>query len=128
MQDDTKVALARLEERVTGVVTLLNEREKALGFAFAASEKAVDKAEGSQLRVNLAQNEFRAALSDQAKQFITRAEHDQLDKRVQALERSFTGGEGRIGAFSTAKTDLFTILLIIIAFAGIVLHFWPGPK
>jgi hypothetical protein len=109
LQGDTAGEIARLDERLKGLDRLLDEREKALRAAFAASEKAIEKAEGAQLRVNAAQNEFRGALNDMTKSYITRIEFEGLDKRMQATERSNAGMVGRIGG----ALGVISLLLVI---------------
>jgi hypothetical protein len=113
VQPDTTAEIVRLDERLRGLDRLLDEREKALRAAFAASEKAIEKAEGAQLRVNAAQNEFRGALSDMTKNFITRVEFDSLDKRVQAVERSNAGMIGKIGG----ALGVISLLLVVAELA-----------
>src|SRR6478736_3226655 len=81
-------------------------QEKATSLALAASEKAAEKAEANQLRVNAAQNEFRGALTDaaqvasvKAKEFVTApildARLDGLSTRLGLLERSMSAASGR---------------------------------
>lgn len=124
MQKDTQAEIVRLDERIKGLDRLLEERQTALRAAFAASEKAVEKAENAQLRVNLAQNEFRGALSDQAKFLASKENLEALDRRVQLVERAISGGAGGSSAFAAAKHDVFTIIAILISLAVLVLHFW----
>jgi hypothetical protein len=50
------------------------ERDRRFDERFEAQEKALDKAEAAQLRVNVAQNDFRSTLKEQSAEFITRAE------------------------------------------------------
>jgi len=66
-------------------------RDKALEVALYARDKALDVALTS-LTAHLAvMNEFRGAMSDQQKQYITRAEHETLTSQVSDLRLSMRG-------------------------------------
>jgi hypothetical protein len=54
--------------------------KEALQLALGAADKAVNKAEEAQLRVNQTQNEFRGTLKDQAATLMPRTEVEQLIK------------------------------------------------
>ncbi len=79
--------LRELTAQLDGLRELMDERDKryqerseaqlkAMQTAFAASEKAVDKAEAAQANYNVRSNEFRAQLDDQAKRLMPRAESE----------------------------------------------------
>lgn len=173
MQNDTKAEIVRLDERINGIVALreerkevvraeisrlderingqdrlTEEREKALRAAFASSEKAVDKAEGAQQRVNVAQNEFRLALSDSSKAqseatklFATRNELESADKRIQMIERESvnrreldaladqvkaiqltqSGGAGRSLGVGSVQEIIFRLAPLLIALVALYL-------
>lgn len=76
-----------------------NDKE-ALQIALAAADKAVNKAEEAQLRVNQTQNEFRGTLKDQASLMMPRKEVEQLvegvQKDVDALQRLVYVGVGGV--------------------------------
>lgn len=120
MQRDTAAEIARLDERIKALDRLLEERQLALRNAFVSSEKAIDKAEGAQLRVNAAQNEFRGALSDQTKTMASRIELDGLDKRVQAVERTLSSNWGHSGGVSSAQDIIFKVLPLLIAIGAAI--------
>jgi len=73
--------------------------EKSLTVALAASEKAILKAESATERRFDAVNEFRATLSDQAQQFVTRAENNAVNlrttERLDEITGRVTRSEGR---------------------------------
>ena len=71
--------------------------ESAARTALAAMDKRLE-----------GMNEFRGAIEDQAKHFISRVEHDALCKRIEVLEQNRARIEGR------ASTSL------IIALAGVI--------
>lgn len=82
----------RYEERflhlTTGQENALTALEKQTAAAFAASEKAIVKAEDSQKDYNTRSNEFRAALDDANKHMMPRPESEQLHRAAQdALNR-----------------------------------------
>jgi hypothetical protein len=80
---------SRVMERIDALIRSAEEAErhrrelddakaKAVDAAFAAAEKAVAKAEEAQGRVNIAQNEFRGQLADQASTLMPRKEVEAL--------------------------------------------------
>lgn len=121
----------RLRERVSALYGLLDEREKQVQLALQSVEKAKDKAEDAQQRVNATQNEFRGALKDQQgtlaskselgsleKQITllaSRSEVENVDARVQKLERLAAGGESRMVAFGSASSLVFQILPLVVS-------------
>jgi len=142
MSDDEApaVQIARLEEQVKGLTTLLSEREKQTTLAFASSEKAVMKAEEAQQRVNTSQNEFRGALKDQAGSFATkdevfavketinalatRADLDRAIERVASLEKMSASNLGAAGNSTSLRVVQFQIVGTVISLATLVLLFF----
>jgi len=57
--------------------------KEALTIAMSAAQRAVDKAEEAQLRVNTTQNEFRGTLKDQNATMMPRKEVEQLIRSQQ---------------------------------------------
>lgn len=55
---------------------------KLVDAAFASSQAAIDKAEGSQKQTDAKNNDFRGQLSDQAKGFATREQVERLDTEM----------------------------------------------
>lgn len=100
----------------------LEELDKRYSNRFVSQEMAIGKAEDS-LRERLASmNEFRAAMNDQSKHFITRAEHDKLDNELRVLQRDKANLDGRISVTVIAAS---TIVSFIISGTLLVLaHFW----
>ena len=89
--------LDRLEERVAGHWRLDDERwvghlrehalqDKALDVADKARGEALKTASASLDAYKATSNEFRGALSDQSKLFVTQTEHDAWGVRLSALE------------------------------------------
>ena len=97
--EENDVAVARLDERVKALYTLLDERAKQVYIAFKAAEKATDTALQAQQRVNLTQNEFRGALSDSARLLMPRAESEQalktMNEKIEALTARVSAREDR---------------------------------
>jgi hypothetical protein len=136
MQDDTRNQIGRIwaevsrlsaenvrqEERLISTREILAEREKQLRAAFASSEKAIEKAENAQLRVNQTQNEFRGALDDAAQVsekrlgiFVQRSELDAVKDRVQALERGGSQNQGRGIGMDKAQDILLRVLPLLVS-------------
>lgn len=116
--------VARIEERMGAATKLADERKEQVALAFAASEKAVAKAEQAQQRVNEGQNEFRGALKDQAGTLATKEElaaqavtmgaiEARLAERIVALERGASAGAGK----DKGMQPLIAIGLLIAAAA-----------
>ena len=96
--------LAVLDERDRRYGQRFDDLETALRAALAASEKAIGKAEAATERRFEGVNEFRATLSDQASNFITRAEAEgglmRSAERLQDLTDRVTRIEGRSGGLN----------------------------
>jgi hypothetical protein len=98
------------------------EMDKRFTNRFEAQETAIGKAEAALSERLNTMNEFRATISDQAKHFITRPEHDKLDNDVRTLQREKANLDGRISitviAVSTIVSFVMSGLLLMIS------HFW----
>lgn len=136
---ETYASLARLEarlsaldvlfdERVRALKILIDERDKQVTIAFNSAEKASGKAEQAQRAVNESQNEFRGTLRDQAGTLASKESLDQLDKRVQSLEKGVAGGIGRSGGLTAAQTILFQVLPLLISAIALVALFLGKGK
>jgi hypothetical protein len=88
-----------LQERDQRYEQRFADLEKSLTVALAASEKAILKAETATEKRFEAVNEFRQTLSDQAAQFMTRAEAEAVNlrttERIQELTDRTNRAEGR---------------------------------
>lgn len=86
------------------VYALRASDKEALKLALDSADKAVNKAEEAQLRVNQTQNEFRGTLKDQAGLMMPRREYEQahqtLQKQVDDLKRTVFIGMGIAVALS----------------------------
>lgn len=93
------------------VTAALNAAKEAVAAALAASEKAVNKAEINQSTVNAGQNEFRAALKDQAALLMPRAEVESLVRELRLqIEQNATAvrsvaGTQRAEQFGASATS-----------------------
>jgi len=110
-------------------------RDKALEVALTARDKALDVALTS-LTAHLAvMNEFRGAMGDQQKNYISRAEHETLTSQVSDLRLSMRGianeyvpkidmntQEARTSAIERAIADLHTryATIAMVVSGGIV--------
>ena len=68
----------RFLDQERAVVAALAAQKELTASAFAASEKAIVKAENAQQEYNVRSNEFRGQLDDQAKTLMPRRETEQL--------------------------------------------------
>lgn len=109
------IEIARLQERVTALHTLLDERDKQVKIAAEAASKATEKAEHAQQQVNTTQNEFRGALKDQAANFVTKADLDAAKERIALLEKSGAVGIGRTGGLTAVQAFIFQLLPLLLA-------------
>lgn len=91
--------IAKLEERIAGIGAILVEREKQVVVALDGINKATEKAEEAQLRVNSTQNEFRGALRDAQDRLSSKSELDSATQRAVAAEMAL---EGRLGSLERA--------------------------
>jgi hypothetical protein len=100
-------------------------QKEGVGAAFAASEKAIDKAEVAQTQYNARSNEFRATLDDQNRTMLPRIEADQrftairelIDKggeEVRALQRGESRGAGSADAISKAKQQSNWLITLVV--------------
>jgi hypothetical protein len=114
MQVSDDAAIARLEAQ-----------RQAVAAALAASDKAIEKSESAQKEYNARSNEFRSALDDQQKNFLSRTESDvrfqQLRDLVDTqgryiieLQKSESRGEGSNLALTAAKAQTTSNLGLII--------------
>lgn len=81
-------------------------QEKSVASAFAASDKAITKAEDAQREYNARSNEFRGQLDDQAKSFMVRTEVTALLRQFdEKLETSKQELGRRIDELRTASLE-----------------------
>jgi CHASE3 domain sensor protein len=72
------------------LLAILDERDKALRAALAASEKAISKAETANERRFDSVNAFRQTLTDQAASFVTREVFDEAMKTIRERQQETT--------------------------------------
>jgi len=88
---------------------------------------AVDKSEASQRVREAGQNEWRSAMTDRERNFLTREVfdaslansarcHDEMYKRLSELEQYRAHSEGRVWAIGTGIGLLFTAVNIVLKF------------
>jgi hypothetical protein len=88
IEDLSTAVDARFEAAQLAVSSALAAQDKLTSAIFAASEKAITKAEEAQREYNIRSNEFRGQLDDQAKSLISRLEAQTVFK---ALEDKIDG-------------------------------------
>ncbi len=138
MERDRRVSgeFSVMDERMKQAVASLKELNSA---AFAASEKAIGKAEQAQSEYNIRSNEFRGQLDDQAKMLMPRSETEStfsthrelidrareeargntelLRKEVIALQQEASKYRGR------ADYSIPLIMLAVSVMVGLVVFF-----
>jgi chromosome segregation ATPase len=129
MQNDTRIEIARLDERLRGLDRLLEEREKQVRIAFVNAEKAVDKAEAAQRVVNSTQNEFRGAMSDANRLYMPRSECEQalatMKETIEKLETNISQRSNiTAGVREGSEKSWGTIIAIIAAAANAIMFFY----
>lgn len=129
----------RYDERITDIKAATEQRfqstDKATAAAFAASEKAITKAESAQGDYNARSNEFRGQLADQASTLMPRAEAestfrqqreltdkgiDVLRKEVSVLRDFFKESGGRQTAQTEGRGNVQWMIGIGMMVVGIV--------
>jgi len=107
----------RYEERFTAMGAVVSA-------AFAAAEKAIDKAERAQQLRNEAANEFREQLTDQAATFVTLKEVNtrfaSFDDRMGRIQARLEQIEGRTSGISATTTWGVQFVTLLIAVAAVV--------
>jgi hypothetical protein len=90
---------------------------------------AVDKSEASQRVREAGQNEWRSAMTDRERNFLTREVfdaslansarcHDDMNKRISDLEQFRANSEGRMWAIGASVGLVFTLINVAIKFLG----------
>ncbi len=103
----------------------LASQDRETRNAFAASEKAIVKAEDAQKEYNIRSNEFRSTLDDQNKEMIRRTEvstmmvamNERVDRQQEeiiVLRGYTTRGEGRDEALSRATSQRNWIVVLLV--------------
>lgn len=98
LKEYTDRQIAALEKTLCAKILAL---ERAVSKAYSSSERALDKAELIVDRRLESMNEFRAAMKDQAGEFLTRKEHQvqlaSITDKLDALQARLDKSEGRGG-------------------------------
>jgi len=119
----------RDDSRRTAVDAALAAAKENTASSFAASEKAIVKAENAQSEYNVRSNEFRGQLDDQAKRLISRVEVEsltrnleekigRLDMDVRGLRESRSGAGGELHGGKAVKDESRANLALLISVGG----------
>ncbi len=92
----------RFKAQETAVSSALAAQKELTSAAFAASEKAIVKAEAAQTSYNERSNEFRGQLDDQAKTLIPRTE---ADARFFSFEEKLSTLRGDVSGLRESRSD-----------------------
>lgn len=95
--------------------------EKATAQAFENSQRAIDKADVATEKRFEGVNEFRAALADQAANFVTRADltalTEKVDIQIKSLQESRATSEGQDAG---ARLTYGSLAALLAAFATVI--------
>ncbi len=103
------------------------DAEKSVKSALDAADKAVNKAETASKERADASNEIRKAMIDQQSTFVTKPEHNALERRIAALEeannRLVGADKQRTRGQDTGFQWVGTIIAAMSIIAGVVIAF-----
>jgi chromosome segregation ATPase len=106
------------------LIAILEERDKAVRAALAASEKALERVAADSNQRFASVNEFRGALDDQARLNITRAEVEasmnRLNERIQELTDRVNKSEGKGAGLNAGWLILAGAIPVIIGIITVV--------
>lgn len=101
-------------------------QEKAVTAALASAALAVDRAEVNAERWRNNANEWRAAMTDREKNFMSRdqadSQFDALEKQITDLKRSRDASEGRMGGISAGWGYLVGAIGLAAALVAIFIN------
>lgn len=106
----------------------LMAQEKAVSAALAAADKAVAKAESGTRDWQQAANEWRGAMSDRERTFISRTEHEKeiigLKEKIAALAQSSTHLAGARRGQAETVAYVIAGIGLLIGLAGVLVGRW----
>jgi hypothetical protein len=126
-------SLARLEERLGALDRLtavrIDSQADKVALALASADRAISKAEMATERRFEAVNEFRATLTDQAAQFVTRREFEALrsagtermDEFKEWLDRT-QGGKTKVGDQRAVLATIIGVATLVITVVVVVVN------
>src|SRR6185437_11663038 len=108
----------------TAVQSALQSQEKAVNAALTAADRAVAKAETAAEKRFESVNEFRAQLSDQARNFLTIQEANirfaALTEKVDLLTKALNTGTGLRSGVRETKTEARETIAQWVAIVGVI--------
>lgn len=123
----------RYEDRAarqdTAVTAALAANKELTAAAFAASEKAIVKAEDAQKSYNAGHNDLSRKLETQTKESISRLEHtadlrrvdeklDEIKKELQNLRDARSIGAGKDEAHASTRLDVKWVIALALGLVG----------
>ncbi len=123
---DLSTAQSRLAEaQDKAVQAALVAQEKAVQAALAASDKAISKAEDQAERWRQSANEWRGAMNDRERAFVSRVEYDQgmsnINEKIARLDRQSQMTEGNKAGHTEVWVYLFGAIGSIVGIAGFII-------
>ena len=102
----------------------ISNLEQKMELTFKLNQSAIDKAESSMNDRLESMNEFRDTLRDQNKTFITKSEHEYLEKQIVDLQLSKAELAGKATQSSVNISYIIAILSILISVVSLIVIFF----
>jgi len=102
----------------------ISNLEQKMELTFKLNQSAIDKAESSMNARLESMNEFRDTLRDQNKTFITKSEHEYLEKQIVDLQLSKAELAGKATQSSVNISYIIAILSILISVVSLIVIFF----
>ena len=102
----------------------ISNLDQKMELTFKLNQSAIDKAESSMNARLESMNEFRDTLRDQNKTFITKSEHEYLEKQIVDLQLSKAELAGKATQSSVNISYIIAILSILISVVSLIVIFF----
>ena len=102
----------------------ISNLDQKMELTFKLNQSAIDKAESSMNARLESMNEFRDTLRDQNKTFITKSEHEYLEKQIVDLQLSKAELAGKATQSSVNISYIIAISSILISVVSLIVIFF----
>ena len=102
----------------------ISNLDQKMELTFKLNQSAIDKAESSMNARLESMNEFRDTLRDQNKTFITKSEHEYLEKQIVDLQLSKAELAGKATQSSVNISYIIAISSILISVVSLIVNFF----